>query len=398
MSILVKELFENKLMKNSIILSGENGLNRKIQRISVYDCPVRKDVLERKILRNGDFLITSLFFQKSSITMIKEFIKILNDSGCSGICVSNQYIESLPREALDYSNKIGFPIILFDRSIPYADIIKTTMELIIVKQMDIVNELRVEKLLKENLLSSEIRELAFEINTYFKEYNCALCIEGKEFKEGQLSARALIDNLNLRQEYAAFYYKKSILVILSFNTENNKVIKSNIKMVIKEIEKYYKNYNIGISEIHTSINNLNETITEALFSLKNSKFFRERISYYSEMGVNRILLPIQGHKEMEKFYNMIISPLKIYDERFNSEILKTVISFLRNNGNYKKTAEEFYQHQNTIRNRIKTAKSILNMENNDFEFYTNILLAIKIGILLNDELIDSYNLQNYEDK
>lgn len=378
----VRELLESNVMKNSIVLSGRNGLNKQIKRISVHDCPVEDDIMDRKILKAGDFIITSLFFVKSSPRMIKEFIEILNNVGCSGICVSNQYLTELPEEALNFSNEISFPIIQFDRTIPYADIIQTAMELIIAKHEFLESELRIDNILKENLPPKEIKKLAYEINPNFDENNCVINITNYVLKNEGLNTKALLDSINFNQDYFAFYYKKSILIIATFNNDNKKVIKSMINLIIKEIDKYYNEYSAGISSFHRSLSEVGNAVSESIFALKNSIYFGEKISYYDNIGINRLLIPNMDEAEMKKFYSMIIDPIKNYDKEFNSELLKTVIYFVKNDGNYKKTADELYQHQNTIRYKIKVVKTILNMENSNIDFYTSISLAIKIGILL----------------
>ncbi|QGU96147.1 hypothetical protein GOM49_14520 [Clostridium bovifaecis] len=383
MGILIKELLKSKIMQNSRVLSGKEGLNKVIKRISVYDSPVRDDIIDRKILKNGDFLITSMFFQKSSGTLINDFIRMLSDAGCCGICVSNQYLKELPDEVLACANEIAFPIIQFDMSIPYADIIETTMELIITSQNYLINELRIDRLLKEKLDTTEVKNVALEVNSNFKQNNCVIYIENYKLKDGSLSIQHLLDFLNSNLDYSAFYYKKSVIIITTFSKDNLSTSKRLVKLALEEIDKYMNDYNIGVSDFHNSIGELNIAINEAIFASRNSYFFDEGASFYSEIGVNRLLIPIIGNIEMEKFYSMIIEPIVNYDKQFNSELLDTIISFVKNDGNYKKTADEFFQHQNTIRYRINKVKSLLNMEDSDIKFYQSISLAIKIANLIN---------------
>jgi len=382
MGILIKEFLESSVMRKSKVLSGQNGINKDINRISVYDCPVREDVLDRKILKRGDLLITSLFFQKSSAKLLNEFIEMLNSAGCSGICVSNQYLNHLPEEVLKFSNEILFPIIQFDFTISYADIIETIMELIITRQTYLINELRIERLLKEKLLPSEVREIAFEINSNFKKNNCIIYIDNYILKDKYVSSKYLLDFVNFNVNYSAFYYGKSIIMIATFNCDSEKVIKSMMNLIVEEIDKYFKEYKVGISDFHSSITEINQAISESIFASKNSNFFGENISNYNDIGINRLLIPLLGNIEMEKFYSMIIEPIINYEKQINKELLKTVLSFVNNDGNYKKTAKELYQHENTIRYRINTVKSILNMQHSDMKFYESISIAIKIGNLL----------------
>ena len=382
MSILIKDLLDTNIMKNSKVLCGKNGLEKVIKRISVYDSPVRDDVIERKLLKIGDFLITSLFFQKSSSKLIKDFIEMLNNAGCSGICVSNQYLTSLPEEVLKYSNEVSFPIIQFDSSVSYAEIIEITMELIIKNQNYLINELRVDSLIKDQLKPIEVREIAFEINANFKENNTVIYINNYLFKDGKLSAKSLLDYFDTNLDCSAFYYNKSIILIITSGNNSEKIKNSIINSALKEIDTYFKDYKIGISSFHNNISELNLAINESMFAATNSKIFDCKVSTYSKIGVNRLLIPLIGHSEMEKFYSMIADPIDNYDKQCKGELLETLVSFVKNDGNYNKTAEELFQHANTIRYRINKIKSILNMEDSDIKFYGSISLAVKIGIML----------------
>lgn len=382
MGIYVNDLLQCELMGKSKVISGHGGVVREINRISVYDCPVREDVKERNILKEGDLIITSLFFQKSSANLLRDFIEMLNDGGCAGICVSNQFLKQLPKEVLNFANEVDFPIIQFDMNIPYADIIELTMELIIAQQTYIINELRVDRLLKEKMSLADIKALANEINPYFKENLSVVYIGNYELKDNNISPKLFLDNINYNTSYKAFYYKKSIISIITIPKTSNKLMDDMIQVIFREADRYFKNYNGGISDFHTSLTEINEAINEAIFSMKNAELFNEKICSYDNIGINRILIPILGHEEMNKFYHIIIDPIEEYDKKYNGEFLKTIEFFVKNDGDYKKTAENLYQHENTIRYRIKKIKNLLNMDNSTIKFYESISIAIKIKTLL----------------
>ena len=367
------------ILKNFRVLSGMNGADKVIKRISVYDSPVRDDILERKLIKNGDFLITSMFFQKSSGSLINDFIKMLKDAGCVGIFASNQYLQELPGEVLAYSDEIAFPIIQFDMSVPYAEIIEVVMGLILTSQNHLINELRIDKLLKEKLTIHEVKDVALEMNANFKENICVVYIHRYALKDNSLSKKFLIDMLNINREYSAFHYKGSIMIIATFSKNNLNVNKSMIKLILQEMEKYIKDFIVGVSDFHGSLKELDTAINEAIFASRNSQFSEENVSYYSEIGINRLLIPIIGNKELEKFYSNLVGPILEHDRRFHGELMKTAVSFVKNQGDYKKTADEFFQHQNTIRYRINKVKTLLNITTSDFEFYENLSMAIRIA-------------------
>ena len=79
-------------------------------------------------------------------------------------------------------------------------------------------------------------------------------------------------------------------------------------------------------------------------------------------------------------------PKKQYDEKNSTEILKTAIAYIENEGNVKNTAISLFQHENTIRYRMNKVKEILNMKNLEGSFYEQLSVAVKIFRFMNYEL------------
>lgn len=79
----------------------------------------------------------------------------------------------------------------------------------------------------------------------------------------------------------------------------------------------------------------------------------------------------------------VLDPLNEYDEIHKLDLIKTLETYIKNDGNYKKTGLEMAQHENTIRYRISIAKKILNLENNHFSFIEQVSIAFKINNILN---------------
>ena len=57
-----------------------------------------------------------------------------------------------------------------------------------------------------------------------------------------------------------------------------------------------------------------------------------------------------------------IEILEEYDRLHEANLMRTLVSFVSNNGDYSATSEECYQHTNTIRYRIKKAEQLLDLE------------------------------------
>lgn len=96
-----------------------------------------------------------------------------------------------------------------------------------------------------------------------------------------------------------------------------------------------------------------------------------------------ILSQSVNSQELLNFSKKIIEPIKKYDKENHSELYHTLESFIFHDGNYKKVAEDLFQHENTIRYRIKKIKSILHMEDSNIRFIESTSIALKVFGLLN---------------
>lgn len=96
-----------------------------------------------------------------------------------------------------------------------------------------------------------------------------------------------------------------------------------------------------------------------------------------------ILSQSVNSQELLNFSKKIIEPIKKYDKENHSELYHTLESFIFHDGNYKKVAEDLFQHENTIRYRIKKIKSILHMEDSNIRFIENTSIALKVINLIN---------------
>ncbi len=157
-----------------------------------------------------------------------------------------------------------------------------------------------------------------------------------------------------------------------------------IKQIEATVDKYFANYNIGISNIFTEIDQFNNCIKQAMLSFDISSVINSRLVYYKDINVYKILYPLKGSECLQDFYDDIMKPLIDYDNHYDKfELIKTIEAFLEYDGDYKKTAAYLNQHENTVRYRILKAKRLLNLEDNNFKFIEQVSIALKIKNILN---------------
>ncbi len=81
---------------------------------------------------------------------------------------------------------------------------------------------------------------------------------------------------------------------------------------------------------------------------------------FEDTGAYRLLLPAMSEDpgELESFYQETLAPLAAYDEQYETELVKTVETYLDNDGNVAQTAASLFTHRHTVRYRLERVKEL----------------------------------------
>ncbi|MGN1143969.1 MAG: helix-turn-helix domain-containing protein, partial [Anaerovoracaceae bacterium] len=74
----------------------------------------------------------------------------------------------------------------------------------------------------------------------------------------------------------------------------------------------------------------------------------------------------------------ILLPLKGYDNKYHSNLLETILTFVENEMDYAKTSKTMYVHENTIRYRLGKAKNLIPYGCSDLDFQNTLYIFFKI--------------------
>jgi sugar diacid utilization regulator len=85
---------------------------------------------------------------------------------------------------------------------------------------------------------------------------------------------------------------------------------------------------------------------------------------FEETGAYRLLLPAMSEDpgELEGFYEETVAPLVAYDEQYETELVRTLETFLDADGNVAGTAERLFTHRHTIRYRLERVKELTSLD------------------------------------
>jgi len=108
---------------------------------------------------------------------------------------------------------------------------------------------------------------------------------------------------------------------------------------------------------------------------------------FEETGAYRLLLPAMAEdpRELQGFYEETVAKLAAYDDQYETELVRTLETFLDADGNVAKTSEKLFTHRHTVRYRLERVKELTDLDVNSTDGRERLSLGLKamrvLGIL-----------------
>jgi sugar diacid utilization regulator len=85
---------------------------------------------------------------------------------------------------------------------------------------------------------------------------------------------------------------------------------------------------------------------------------------FEETGSYRLLLTAisEDPSELQRFFDETVAPLISYDEQYETELVRTLDTFLDEDANVARTAERLYTHRHTIRYRLERVRELTSLD------------------------------------
>ena len=82
-------------------------------------------------------------------------------------------------------------------------------------------------------------------------------------------------------------------------------------------------------------------------------------------------------RELQGFYDETVAPLVAYDEQYETELVRTLETFLDADGNVARTAEKLFTHRHTIRYRLERVKELSGLDVGSTDGRERLCLGLK---------------------
>jgi sugar diacid utilization regulator len=136
--------------------------------------------------------------------------------------------------------------------------------------------------------------------------------------------------------------------------------------VRRELEANLSSYSIAValSRPATHPADIHRAGSEALLAANVADAQGTQLLSFEDTGAYRLLLPAMSEDpaELSRFHDETVAPLVAYDEQYDTELVRTLESFLDADGNVAKTASKLYTHRHTIRYRLERVRELTGLD------------------------------------
>ena len=121
---------------------------------------------------------------------------------------------------------------------------------------------------------------------------------------------------------------------------------------------------LGRSRVAADPADLYRAAAEALLAVNVAQAQGVLALNFEETGAYRLLLSsmTDNPAELRSFHEETVAPLLEYDEQYETELVRTLETFLEENGSVAQTAQRLFTHRHTIRYRLERVKELTELD------------------------------------
>lgn len=144
-------------------------------------------------------------------------------------------------------------------------------------------------------------------------------------------------------------------------------------------------YVLGVGRCYEGLSNGHQSLRDAQKAIDLMGISSSTVIRFDQLGIYKLLSHEVLREEIREFYEATIMPLVAYDEKRDTDLVKTLEVYFEMNGNLKKMSETLFTHYNTILYRITRIKEITHKDLEDEHDRYGLQTALKIRRILDLE-------------
>lgn len=372
----IEVILKQPLFENARIAVGKDHLNHTVNRVSVFDCPVKDTLLDNNIIETGDLFLSTLEQFVSHPAHFMDFIVLLIEARSSGLFIVGENTQLITPEISSLCETKGFPIVVLDKNIPYAAIMDAINKLTTQEYRHMLNGLKLNNLLSSNLSKKERAHIVSTINPKTESFIQLFILSGEEqsfLTQNELSSIFLSRSTDIYIFHDDLHY-------FIFSDETERQLDTKTQTNTRYLLQFFRHYNAGISMIHKK-EEIDQSLKEARLSLNASFALNEPVLKYDSSSLLQLITLLEDKEELFMYRDTLLQKINAIDSENDMVLFQTLKEFVRCRGSYQTVAHNMNQHENTIRYRINKIRQVLGMEDNIILFHTSLFMLATIDSL-----------------
>jgi hypothetical protein len=377
------------------VLAGSNNLNNEIHWFYIADA--MKDLNATLDWISGKVLVvvTGSNIQGDIVPEICEFLEACHKRGVAGVAINTgDYIRAVPKEAIDLADSLCLPLFNLPWKTRFVDFTRELCSKILSRDSSITTQKFLEDILcnkqNSNLFDIKLACNSFGISPEDDYRVVVLSTDKKGCKLHDLSEFLKKYGEQHQREYLLSPIG-SLIVLLIKGSMQTVVIKKWINDALVAFERNNeKTISVsggagmvvqGLSKISNSFH-CAEKLLECAFLEDRLKAPIDNVLFFEDTDIITFLASLDDTDSMRTFYNSLFRDLLEYDRINNTELMKTLETYISQQAKYLPTANKLFIHVNTLKYRLQKIEELIETDIRSVEGLSTVVLGLKIGQLL----------------
>lgn len=364
MAVTLRKLLEYVEDQNLCVIAGEKNLDNLVRWTHMVESTEISSFLE------GQEIAFTTGVALKSEGELMDVVRSIVEHRASGIIINlGPYIKKVPREAIDYCNAEGVPLM----TAPWQSMMAHIMQIFTMKITESDKEnLELSAAVKNAIFFADQEELYMPaLERYHYSPDWSYCVAMLEVLRGaghpdrdrrkKLIKYAESQLLYQIKDLIIFELEKRIVIVFARRSEEEireaaEKIVWNCRNMLSQGEKIF----VGVGQKTKNMKCISKSYSQAekVLKLQVSRTHDSEVKGYRGLGLYKLLLSMDDKEIVKEYYQDVLGRLIQYDETHNMDCCKVLYTYLKYSGSVKDTAEELYVHRNTINKKINKIEEI----------------------------------------
>jgi sugar diacid utilization regulator len=400
MSVTVRDVLQMECLSQARVVAGERGLDREVYWITVGEEP---DLPEWVF--GGELILSTLFAVEPERR--DEYVKGLSDRGVAGLMLKpERFLGTIPQSVLETADRESFPVAEVPIGVLWSRVLAGFYRHLLAEQTELIRvetEMRLRGGFFDELLSGQIS--GEEILRRAALLGCDLAggavmlvfdladMDGLARKLDELQVQylktLLYETVNgavqeVHRNCICIPRPDGVLLLLGSPVEDRKVV---AKHILSRCGERLKNLPVhaGLGEPRESPDQITRTCREAYSALRVGQRLQiardvdGRIHSFAALGVQRMLFALSqdSPETLRGFEESTVGPVMYYDREHGTQLLETLSTYMRCNGNIPEVAALLHVHKHTVRYRLRRVTELTGLDVTKFDDAAQLYLAVR---------------------